>query len=135
MAEQNVEHRLMAADEEEHSSERGRSQRSVMERVPIAQSARSEIVRQGAERLASLLTLSDQPMLAWRLDGYIEFWNSGAERLYGFAPEEAVGGSSHSASNNISDPFRRTAFSAFECQFLVRRAAARLQGRPSSHCR
>jgi PAS domain S-box-containing protein len=95
MAEQNVERRLMAADEEEHSSEQGRSQRSAMERVPIAQSARSEIVRQGAERLASLLTLSDQPMLAWRLDGYVEFWNSGAERLYGFAPDEAVGGSSH----------------------------------------
>ena len=87
MAEQNVERRLMAADEEEHSLERGRSQRSVMEGVPITQSARSEVVRQGAERLASLLTLSDQPMLAWRLDGYIEFWNSGAERLYGFAPE------------------------------------------------
>ena len=63
-----------------------------MERVPIAQSARSEIVRQGAERLASLLTLFDQPMLAWQLDGYVEFWNSGAERLYGFAPDEAVGG-------------------------------------------
>jgi NADH:ubiquinone oxidoreductase subunit E len=74
MAEQNVERRLMAADEEEHSSEQGRSQRSAMERVPIAQSAKSEIVRQGAERLASLLTLSDQPMLAWRLDGYVEFW-------------------------------------------------------------
>jgi PAS domain-containing protein len=37
-----------------------------------------------AERLASLLTLSHEPMFAWRLDGPIEFWNSGAERLYGF---------------------------------------------------
>ena len=35
-------------------------------------------------------------MLAWRLDGVIEFWNAGAERLYGFAPDEAVGRSSHS---------------------------------------
>jgi PAS domain S-box-containing protein len=34
-------------------------------------------------------------MLAWRLDGPIEFWNAGAERLYGFAQYEAVGGSSH----------------------------------------
>ena len=34
-------------------------------------------------------------MLAWRLDGSIEFWNAGAERLYGFAPNEAVGRSSH----------------------------------------
>ena len=32
-----------------------------------------------AERLASLVTLSYEPMLAWRLDGPIEFWNAGAE--------------------------------------------------------
>jgi PAS domain S-box-containing protein len=48
-----------------------------------------------AERLASLLTLSYEPMLVWQLNGPIEFWNTGAERLYGFAPEEAVGRSSH----------------------------------------
>jgi PAS domain S-box-containing protein len=47
------------------------------------------------ERLANLVTLSYEPMLAWRLDGPIEFWNAGAERLYGFAPSEAVGRSSH----------------------------------------
>ena len=49
-----------------------------------------------AERLASLVTLSYEPMLAWRLDGPIEFWNAGAERLYGFASDEAIGRSSHS---------------------------------------
>ena len=48
-----------------------------------------------AERLASLLTLSYEPMFAWRLDGPIEFWNAGAERLYGFASNEVVGHSSH----------------------------------------
>jgi len=48
-----------------------------------------------AERLASLLTLSYEPMLVWRLDGPIDFWNTGAERLYGFAREEAVGHESH----------------------------------------
>jgi PAS domain S-box-containing protein len=48
-----------------------------------------------AERLASLLTLSFEPMLVWQLNGPIEFWNTGAERLYGFAPEEAIGHSSH----------------------------------------
>lgn len=47
------------------------------------------------ERLASLLTLSYEPMLVWQLNGPIEFWNTGAERLYGFAPEEAIGYSSH----------------------------------------
>jgi PAS domain S-box-containing protein len=47
------------------------------------------------ERLANLLTLSYEPMLAWRLDGPIEFWNAGAERLYGFVQNEAVGRTSH----------------------------------------
>jgi len=36
------------------------------------------------ERLASLLTLSYEPMLVWRLNGPIEFWNTGAVLLYGF---------------------------------------------------
>jgi PAS domain S-box-containing protein len=49
-----------------------------------------------AERLANLLTLSYEPMLVWRLNGPIEFWNAGAERLYGYASAEAVGRSSHS---------------------------------------
>ena len=48
-----------------------------------------------AERLASLLTLSSEAMLVWQLDEGIEFWNAGAERLYGFTSEEAVGDSSH----------------------------------------
>jgi PAS domain S-box-containing protein len=48
-----------------------------------------------AERLGLLLSLSYEPMLVWPLNGPIEFWNTGAERLYGFAPEEAVGHSSH----------------------------------------
>jgi PAS domain S-box-containing protein len=45
--------------------------------------------------LADLLKLSYEPMLAWRLDGPIEFWNAGAERLYGFSENEAIGRSSH----------------------------------------
>ena len=50
---------------------------------------------EGAERLATLITLSYEPMLAWRLDGPIDFWNAGAERLYGFPQNEAIGRSSH----------------------------------------
>src|SRR5580693_6199932 len=48
-----------------------------------------------AQRLANLVTLSYEPMLAWKLDGAIEFWNAGAERLYGFPSSEAVGTVSH----------------------------------------
>ncbi len=54
-----------------------------------------EAASERAERLASLLTLSYEPMLAWRLDGPIEFWNAGAELLYGFSPNEAIGQNSH----------------------------------------
>jgi PAS domain S-box-containing protein len=57
--------------------------------------SRVEAGSERAERLASLVTLSYEPMLVWQLGGRIEFWNAGAERLYGFAPEEAVGRSSH----------------------------------------
>jgi PAS domain S-box-containing protein len=51
--------------------------------------------RQSAERLADLLMLSYEPMFAWNLNGPIEFWNAGAERLYGFTADEAVGRVSH----------------------------------------
>ena len=56
---------------------------------------RIEAGSERAERLASLLTLSYEPMLVWNLNGPIEFWNTGAERLYGFTPGEAVGRISH----------------------------------------
>ena len=49
------------------------------------------------ERLADLLMLlSHEPMFAWKLNGAIEFWSAGAEQLYGFASNEAIGRSSHS---------------------------------------
>jgi len=53
------------------------------------------MVLEPAERLGHLLTLSYEAMLVWRLDGPIEFWNAGAERLYGFAQNEAIGCVSH----------------------------------------
>jgi PAS domain S-box-containing protein len=58
--------------------------------------SRAEGVSERAERLGGLLALSHEAMLIWKLNGPIEFWNAGAERLYGFAPEEAIGNTSHS---------------------------------------
>jgi PAS domain S-box-containing protein len=59
------------------------------------ESAETKASSRRAERLANLLMLSHEPMFAWSLDGAIELWNAGAERLYGFAPNEAVGSVSH----------------------------------------
>jgi PAS domain S-box-containing protein len=61
-----------------------------------SESAEMEAPSGRAERLFDLLALSYEPMLTWRLDGEIEFWNAGAERLYGFVSGEALGRSSHS---------------------------------------
>jgi PAS domain S-box-containing protein len=60
-----------------------------------SESAETKVAFERAERLANLLSLSYEAMFAWQWDGPIEFWNAGAERLYGFSPSEAVGRSSH----------------------------------------
>jgi len=45
--------------------------------------------------MTDVLGLSYEPILVWRLDGGIESWNAGAERLYGFRQDEALGRVSH----------------------------------------
>jgi PAS domain S-box-containing protein len=44
---------------------------------------------------AGLLDLSYEPIFAWELEGDIVYWNRGAEELYGFSKQEAVGCKSH----------------------------------------
>ena len=48
--------------------------------------AEEEVRRQG-----QLVHLSHDAILIWRLDGGIESWNRGAQELYGFSREEALG--------------------------------------------
>src|SRR5579872_818785 len=70
--------------------------------LPIEGQAPSiEVASERSERLASLITLSSEPMLTWRLDGSIEFWNAGATQLYGYSAEEAIGRSSHALLKTV----------------------------------
>jgi len=61
----------------------------------LSASKRQSTDTERTERLGDLLMLSHEAMLVWLLDGPIEFWNAGAERLYGFSAGEAVGLISH----------------------------------------
>jgi PAS domain S-box-containing protein len=45
------------------------------------------------QRLVSIMESSDDAIFVVNLEFKIETWNPGAERLYGFTPEEAVGSS------------------------------------------
>ena len=47
------------------------------------------------KKQAELLRLSYDAMIVWKLDGAIESWNVGAERLYGYSELEAVGKLTH----------------------------------------
>jgi PAS domain S-box-containing protein len=48
-------------------------------------------LRLDAEMLASIVTSSDDAIISKNLDGIIKTWNKGAERIFGYTAEEAVG--------------------------------------------
>src|ERR1039458_4452032 len=75
--------------------------RDMSDRKRIAEELRranEELHRRTAEqlgeyrsRLASIIDSSDDAIIGKGLDGIITSWNKGAERIYGYRPEEVVG--------------------------------------------
>ncbi|WP_119304417.1 PAS domain-containing sensor histidine kinase [Dongia deserti] len=56
--------------------------------IEILQRARTE---QNARRLAAIIESSDEAIISKNLDGVITTWNRGAERLFGYTAQEAIG--------------------------------------------
>src|SRR5215207_6460988 len=54
-----------------------------------------QLAEEELRRQAALLDQAYDAMFAWEWDGPITYWNKGAERMYGYTSDEAVGRVSH----------------------------------------
>lgn len=63
-------------------------------------------IEQTLKQYKDILGLSYDAILIWRLDGGIQFWNRGAENLYGYTAEEALEQNNHKLLQTVhSQPF------------------------------
>lgn len=67
---------------------------------------RAEVAAESVRRQAALIDQTYDPMFVWEWNGTISFWNAGAERLYGFPREQAIGRVSHDLlKTNVAGDF------------------------------
>ena len=80
------------ADEERRAAEWAAADMALSERLLEAEQATGVALRESVRQTKELLEiLNHAPVLARSLDGTIQFWSAGAERLYGWSAKEAVG--------------------------------------------
>ncbi len=65
--------------------------RALVERLVKERTAELSERREELSRLAAIVDSTDEAVFTTTLEGVIETWNPGAERLYGYTPAEAVG--------------------------------------------
>ncbi|HEX6106032.1 MAG TPA: PAS domain S-box protein, partial [Gemmatimonadales bacterium] len=84
------------ADAERRLADRAQAELGLRERLLAAETAVTNAVRDSERRTRQLLdVLSHAPIFARGMDGRIRFWSAGAERLYGWPAEAAVGAVAH----------------------------------------
>ena len=83
---------LRRAEHEVRSTEQARADLALRDGLLQSERAVSSALRESEARTNELLAiLSHAPVMARALDGRIRWWSNGAERLYGWSPEEATG--------------------------------------------
>ena len=66
-------------------------------------SAERKAVEHSARMLAAIVESSDDAIASKDLNGIITSWNQGAERLFGYSAEEAIGQTGHDADSGRAD--------------------------------
>jgi two-component system cell cycle sensor histidine kinase/response regulator CckA len=80
------------ADIERRAAEWAEADMALSERLLQAEQARGVALRESVRQTRELLEiLNHAPVFARGLDGKIQFWSAGAQRLYGWEEQEAVG--------------------------------------------